>query len=238
MGLGSTEEGNFVKTQKAIPDEGQHLSKCFQIIDLGTHMESFKGADPKPVAKIQLGFEIPKFRGDFKYMKDGQEVVENKVLAVFQSYTNSLGTKANFRKMMDSWTGQEVKKLTYESLKQFLGKPAMIQIVHARDKNDVNITYANIANRGIGIYKRPKDVAFTKGTENPLVCLDLDNFSWEEFDKIPKFLQEKIEKSIEWPSILSNHPKPGAVADASVQSGVIESTPDSFEDEEEEMSFD
>lgn len=186
-----TKEGQ--KKQQPLPTEKQHLALCFSVIDLGTQAGMYKG-NPTSARKIHLTFEIPGEKAIFNEEKGPQCFV------VGQEYTFSLGTTSNFRKMMDSWIGQAVTQLDSEKIKKLLKKPAMIQVIHYTPEKSI-IKYANIANSGISIFKRPADVAFPKETENKAIYFDLDNFSKEAFDAVPKWLQEKIMKSPEYKKV-------------------------------------
>lgn len=190
-------------TQKPIPPVGQHLAVCFCIIDLGTQLESFKGAEPKPTPKIHIGWEFcsPKLRATFDKEKGEQP------MAVFQKYSYYLGSKANFGKMIKNWVGKEITELTYEQLIKFRGRSAMIQVEHNPDKTKVDdktkkpILYANIASAGTAVFIRPEEIPQPKSMSNEWLLFSLDHFSWEVFNKIPKFLQETIMKSAEWAGI-------------------------------------
>lgn len=209
------------RTQRPLPPPGQTLGLLYQFIDLGTQNEAFKG-EPKRLQKVYLSFELPKHRAVFSTEKGEQ------VMVVGQEYTFSLGDKANFRKMMDNWIGKPVEKLESSNIAKLLRKPAMIQIIH-KPKKDGKITYANIALSGVGIFKRPDDVPFPKTTENEAFIFELTNFSWEVFNKIPKFIQDKIKKSEEWPSIIAKH---GTGTAAITNTGGVVVATDEFEEEE------
>ena len=195
------------RTQKPLPPEGQTLGLCYSIIDLGTQVTSYPGKPPGEAHQLQLSWELPKYRAVFN-----QEVGEQ-VMALFQTYTFSLSEKANFRKMIDSWIGKPVKELNDETMQKFLGRPCMIQVVHAPSK-DGKLKYANIAMKGLGIYKRPADVPFPDKTENEKIFFSLSAFSWETYNKLPKFMQETIAKCKEWPGILKKYPAVAASANA------------------------
>lgn len=206
------------KTQKPLPTERQHLALCVAIVDLGTQQGFFNGA-PTSSRKIALTFEIPGEKAVFK-KEDGP-----KPFTVTSEYTFSVDTKANFRKALDSWMGTAVTELDSEKLAKLLRRPAMIQIVHNPGKSD-GLVYANIANKGVSIFKRPQDVPFPKTTENEPYFFDLDEFSWDTFDKVPKWLQDKISKSPEFIKLSALNPKAGG----GQTSGPITAS-DDFDDE-------
>ncbi len=199
-----TKAGEFKKTQKPIPPTGQHLGLLYSIVDLGTQLGSFEGK-PTKARKIQLTFELPKFKAVFN------EANGEQVMVVGHDYTFSLNEKAGFRKMMDSWFEKPVLELNHDILVKLLKRPAMLQIIHIKDKKDTSITYANIALKGQSVFKRPAEVPFPKDTENDAFVFSLgdleklDRFSWETFNKIPQWIQKKIEKCEEWPRVLAKY---------------------------------
>jgi len=199
-----TKEGQ--KKQQPLPSAKQHLALCYAVIDLGTQVGSFNGA-PTSARKIYLNFEIPGETAVFNEEKGPQR------FGVGQEFTFSLDPKANFRKMMDSWMGAAVTELDSEKLKKMLKRPAMIQIVHAPSK-DGSIIYANIAGKGVSVFKRPADVAFPKETENKAFFFDLEHYDQQAFELVPKWLQEKIKNSPEYKKALGAHPPQtsGAIA--------------------------
>jgi hypothetical protein len=202
--------------QKPIPKEGQHLALLYAVVDLGTQMKQYKGQPAVETPMIHLSWEFPRLEAVFNPEKGPQK------LACFQEYTNSLGAKANFGKMINSWLKKDkpIEKITYEQYTKILGKPCMIQIEHKPNKDYPEIKYANIAGNGVAVYRRPEDVKFPAETSNPKLIFALDHFSWETFNKIPKHLQEKIEHSLEWNKILKEFgPNP-----ASSTAGVVQPT--------------
>ena len=214
------------RTQRPLPPEGQHLALCYSIIDLGTQAKQYPGKPPTEAHDIQVAWELPKHRAVFN------EEAGEQPMALFQTYTFSLSEKANFRKMMDSWTGKQVKSLSNETMKKFLGKPCMIQVVHKPSK-DGKLKYANIALNGLAVYKRPADVPFPKTTENEQLFLSLDEFSWTTFEKITKYIQAIVERSKEWGSILRKFPEPGvAPQSTAVMEDQVGGISDNFEEED------
>lgn len=199
MGLGA-KEGE--KTQRPIPPMGQTLGMCVSIIDLGTHMD-LKFQKEKKL--VYIAWELPKHRAVFDPAKGEQAML------ISQEYALFLGEKANFRKMIDSWTGKKVTELDAARFKKLLGKPAMIQVTHAESGG---IKYANIATSGIAVFQKPAEVLAPATTENPLLFFDLDSYSDEVFAKIPKYLQEKIVKSPEYKKIKGGAPAGNAIVDA------------------------
>lgn len=189
--------------QRPLPPAGQHLALLYLIVDCGTQDGTFNGQPTAPARKVYMGWEFPNLPKVVFSQEKGEQP-----MAIFNEYTFSLSEKANFRKMIDSWIGQPVLKLNSETFAKLLGKPCLINIEHYQDKKNPAITKARISFKGIAIFKRPAEMSFPKTTINEKLYFDLDNFSWESFNKVEmKFLQEKIRKSHQWPSIISKHPE-------------------------------
>ena len=213
-------QNSFPKKQKSIPPAELTLGVCYSIIDLGTQQEQFPGKPVTSSRKLHYSFELPSLpQVVFNPDKGAQPQ------AIFQEYTASLNEKANLAKVLMSWGKvpmDDLKKVKSEGfadfLKHFLGAPCMINIVHQVAKTAVDettgqrIVYAKIGQGGVSILPRMPQVPAPKGTINPLIFLDLDKFSWETFDKIPKFTQEKIMKSKEWAGIVVKHPRTTTMA--------------------------
>lgn len=213
----------FRKKQKPIPPAGLQLAVCYSIIDLGTHDETFPGQAPKPTPKVHFSWEFPGYTGIFDEKKGPQP------LAVFQEYTIAAGDRAKLPKMLSSWGRIPIKEITKISAKllgMFLGQACTINVVHETSKkaDDVDadtgqkIQYANIGNKGESVMPRMEGMVKPDKTVNPPIFFNLDQFSWEQYAKIPKHLQDRIAKSKEWPSILAKYPKP---ADTVTQNNTV-----------------
>jgi hypothetical protein len=209
-------ESGFEKKQRPIPTEGLHLAVCYSIVDLGTHMESFQGADPKPSPKVSFNWELPNSKAVFNPEKGEQP------MALFQEYTIAAGDKAKLPKMLCSWG--KIPALTAISsnlLKAFIGQACMINVVHSPDKQKPEIKYANIGQKGLQVMPLMEGMVRPTGTVNPIMFFNLDTFSWDQYLKLPKFTQEKIAKSQEWSGILVKYPKPAeAVVAAAINGGM------------------
>lgn len=162
-------------------DEGTYIATCVRVIDLGTQVTTFQGAD-KLQRKVLIVWEVPEVRVEF----DGQEGPA----LIMKRYTASLSDKANLRKDLESWRG---KRFTDDELKGFdlknlLGHACQIQVLHSADGQ-----YANIQT----IMALPKGM--TKPiNENPLINVDLDKFSVGDFQMVSEKLQQTIMQSPEY----------------------------------------
>ncbi len=200
MGLDKT---GYEKRQKPIPTEGIHLAMCYSIIDVGTHMETFQGQEPKAASKVHISWELPNSKAVFNPDKGEQP------MALFQEYTVAAGDKAKLPKMLCSWGKMPtLTSISSKLLQAFLGQACMISVVHNPDKQKPEIKYANIGLKGLQVMPLMAGMVKPTTTINPIMFFNLDEFSWEKYNLLPKHIQEKITKSLEWSGILAKHPKP------------------------------
>jgi hypothetical protein len=97
---------------------GSHQAVCYGVVDLGTQMSNNpQFADAR---KVCILWELPQERGKFKDKEDQSKMVD-RPRAISAVYTLSLGTKANLRKVLESW---RAKQFTEDELKGFdIGTP-------------------------------------------------------------------------------------------------------------------
>ena len=159
-------------------DAGMHDALCYAIYDLGTQfLEKFN----KLTRQVMVCWELTDQRMDME--KDGKQV--NLPRAVSKKYTLSLNPKSNLFKDLNSWRGKAFTKdeLAGFDLRNVLGKPCQIQIIHHETDRG---TYANISN------VLPKGKGQKSGkTENPETL-----FSIDDGNKIPEHCPEWIGKMI------------------------------------------
>lgn len=107
-----------------------------------------------------------------------------------KEYTMSLSEKSTLRKDLEAWRG---KPFTAEELKGFdlkniLNVPCQLQI-NQQDKNGK--TYVNIA----AIMAIPKGMK-VEPVKEVYVFDTYDTETWNNYDKIPNWIKEKIKKSL------------------------------------------
>lgn len=192
---------NQPKTQRPIPPQGTHVAVCYAIIDLGTQSTTWQGQEKK-IPKVHFSFELVNLAGAVFDEKKGIQP-----FGIFQDYTVSIGDKATLKQVLCTWGNMTAIKNLEAIIDKFVGAKCMIQVVHAPSK-DKTIMYANIANGGRGIIRCP-DGTQAAPLKNEKLFFDLNKFSWATFSKVPKFLQDKIRKAVEWPSIIAKYgPEP------------------------------
>lgn len=161
---------------------GSHLGICNLIVDVG--LQPGSGQYPKPKHQIYVRWEVPSER--VEYEKDGKKV--EGPLTIGKFYTASMNEKAALRKDLESWRG---KGFSDEEAANFdvagiLGKACLLSVVESESGGK---TYSNIAS----ISGVPKGMPIPK-PENELLYYDPDNL--KAWDKLPKWLKDKIEKQI------------------------------------------
>lgn len=170
---------------KPIP-AGAHLAICTMVADVGMQ-EGFSG---RPQRKVYLRFEVPDERVEFE--RDGQKVEGPAIIG--KMYTLSLSEKANLRRDLENWRG---RPFTPDELKGFditklLGKPCQVSITH--DAKDGKV-YANI-NGIMGLSKDQRPRAATLKPENDIVEYSVEDHQQASFEKLPKWIREKVESRI------------------------------------------
>lgn len=186
----------FEKKQKPIPPQGPQVAICYSIIDLGTHMKSFQGQDPKPTPLLHISWEFPNLPK--VVFNEGEQP---KPYGIFQEYSTSMGDKAKLPKLLSAWRGVPCKDLATE-LPQFLGQPCLINVEYKQDKQRPDITYANVAMNGLGVMRLPAGTPVGV-VSNPKVFFNLDHYSHAQFATLPKWIQKKIMSSLEWSGIVA-----------------------------------
>ena len=199
---------------KVLPPAGVHLAVCYSIIDLGTQPNMWQG-QPKPTPQIQISWELPNVLHVFDENKGPQP------LSVHNIYTLSSADKAKLPAVLKTWGSlKEKPHITAELLKKYLGAPCMVTIEHKPSTKDPNTVYANIAMAGGAVSPRMQGLNVPQYPANPRLMLDLGNFNWETFDKIPKFMQEKLALSQEWSGIVAKHPRTVSQANPQVNNAL------------------
>lgn len=167
---------------KPIP-EGTYVATCVRVIDMGTQISTFQGAD-KLQRKVLVAWEVPEQMVEF----DG----EQRPALIMQRYTASLHDKAQLRKHLEAWRG---RRFTEDELKGFdlknvLGKPCQIQVLHSE-----NGSYANVA----AIMAVPKGLP-APDIFHPLVNFSLDEGEFSEgiYDGLSDKLKAQISTSPEY----------------------------------------
>lgn len=107
-----------------------------------------------------------------------------------KEYTMSLGEKSTLRKDLEAWRGKPftAEELNGFDLKDILNVPCQLQI-NQQDRNGK--TYVNIA----AIMAIPKGMKVEPIADTYVFDVD-DKETWNNYDKIPNWIKEKIKKAL------------------------------------------
>jgi len=170
--------------------EGNHIARCFQIIDLGTRNIT-TGNFPGLKREVQFLFETPYETSVFDESKGQQPYY------VRLKHTLYMTEKSNLRKMIQSWLG---KKFTEEEAKYFnifslIGMTCQVNVVHSQKGTK---TYANI----VSVTPMAKGMNCPDAI-NPLLCYTPVSHDQEAFSKLPSFIQDEIKTSEEFKNYMA-----------------------------------
>lgn len=197
-------EDTTASSQKQGPliPEGQQPARCVAIIDIGTQKRSFNGVEKDPIGQVYFKFEFSKYTHSYK---EGEPA---KPLSIYQNFNWTADERGKLSIVLKAWAKYKkpLDTITVKFVKAFLGQYCSIYIEHnVSEKN--KLTYANIGNKGKDI--KPFDINVPKPSEGETPkFFNLKEFSWETFRGLPKFIQEDIRKSAEWPAIIKINPEP------------------------------
>lgn len=164
-----------------ILEAGSYPAMCYAIVDIG---QQYNKTFNNYAQKVIFMWELP-----------GEEIEiegEMKPRAISETYTNSLGEKANLRKMLENWRGRAFTQEEMDGfdLRNVLGKACMISVVHGT-KSDGS-PYAKVGS----VSKMPKGMSVPQKTTNALILFDLDApDALENLQKLPEWVQNRIKES-------------------------------------------
>jgi len=165
--------------------EGLHQAICSGVVDLG--MQPGSEMYPKPKRQVYLRFDC--VDEQIEYEKDGKKLEGPARCGA--TYTLSLSEKAKLRALLESWRG---KKFTDAELEGFdvsrlLNVPCQVQVLHTSKNGN---TYANVQT----IVPWPKGADKPTPADDSVYFSSVDGATRAAFDKLPKWLKEKVEKRL------------------------------------------
>lgn len=174
--------------QRALPPTGNHIARCYKMIEIGTVKETIKN-EVEFKHKVRIGWELPLETHVFDEKRGPEPFVVEK------EYTLSMGEKSNLRRDLKSWRGQDFTDKEAEAfdITVLLGVPCMINIGHKATQKDPSKFYEEI----LGITPLPKGTA-CPAPVNPKMVFELSNFNQALFDSLPEFIKDKIRSSQEY----------------------------------------
>lgn len=174
---------------------GNHVARCYQMIEIGTEEKEFKG-DTKKRYTVRIVWELPNEKKVFDPAKGEQP------FSIGKDYTLSMHEKATLRMDLQSWRG---KAFTEQEAKAFdvsklIGAACMLNIIHEVSQN--GNTYAKIS----GVSAMPKGLQAPPQI-NPSFVLSYDAVDFDsKFATLPDWLKERISKTPEFNNKLAGPP--------------------------------
>jgi len=181
------------KMERKLPEAGATVGVLYSLVDLG-HQKTNWDNQEKWTPKVRLTFELPDQTDEFEVEENGKRTTVQKPMVVSIEQTRSLGEKASLRKLLEQWRGQTftAKELQAFSLKNLLGKPAMLTLIHKTSQQGRQ--YCAIA----GASKLPKGMKAPASTINDTIYYEIEEGEGGQFQDMPDWLQEKIRASKEF----------------------------------------
>ncbi|WP_128545105.1 phage replication initiation protein, NGO0469 family [Larkinella soli] len=205
------------ETQRELVPEGNHIARCYMMVEVGKVMETFEGSDPRLTPKAILGWELPMKKKVFSAEKGEEPFTITKEYSLFMS------EKANLRKDLESWRGkvyteEQARKVDITAI---LGHPCMLNIVHKASKTGK--IYAKIASI------TPMPEGFTCPAQiTPTLLFSWDSFTPAKLAALPEWIQNKLKESEQYRKLMGEeNPQPQAAQVGSQEPvGVEEETGD------------
>ena len=115
--------------ERKLVSAGMHLAVCYQLVDLGTAINSFGNSSHN----IQIGWEILDETYEFED-KEGEKKEFN--FLVYKEYSASLREETYLRLDLESWRSRDftAKELEGFELKNILGSVCQLNIKHKISK--------------------------------------------------------------------------------------------------------
>lgn len=178
-----TKGGNFT-----LAPAGNHVARCYGVIDLGHQKETFEGKDIGERKKALFLFEFPTKLHVFEEGKPAEPFT----LSI--KVTNSLSEKGKLRPLLESWTGA-VYNPSWEkkfSIDKMLGKPGMAQVSHKEKQNKDK--FAKI----VAVTQVPEGLVVPAAIIPPFLYSIDQGRNDPVFKNLKKWIQEECNKCLEW----------------------------------------
>jgi hypothetical protein len=178
-------------------EAGNHIARCVQVIDLGHQLEkAFESEDTQLNHKIRVTWELPNEVREWTEKETGETKSRPEIIS--QEFKASLHEKSKLRKLLVSWRGRDFTEAELKGfeLKNILNTACFLNVVHTEKdgKKYANISAVTPLAKGMTCPDQITELIYfdiKKTAENTFI------FDQNLFDKLPKFIQEKLGKSDE-----------------------------------------
>lgn len=169
---------------------GNHLARCYRVIDLGTQKTTWQGVE-KAAKKVQIVWELHGEDADGNPLNTD----DGRPLSVQRRFTPSLGAKAKLREILVSWRGRPFTPDELEGFKlqSILGAWCMLTLTHETRNEKTYVNVSSVTSVPSTIKKMGMPEPY-----NENVWFDIDEPDMEVFDSFPDYLKEVIQDSPEW----------------------------------------
>lgn len=173
------------RQERTLAPQGSFPARVYSIIYMGTVKGEYKGT-PTESYKVRISWELPT---KTRVFKEGELA---RPFSVSKELTLSMGSKSNLRPLVEgmlglSFTDDDAKSFDVDEL---LGKACLISLAHKESPNGKYVAINSTAQLPEGMICPP--------AVNPSKILSYDRFDKEYFMTLPKFIQEKMEKTPEF----------------------------------------
>lgn len=187
MALIATSSGGGTEF-KPVP-AGNHLGRCYRVIDLGTQKSEWQGK-VRHARKVMISWEL------FGEDENGEPLTldDGRPLTISSRYTLSLNENATLRAMLEGWRGRAFTEdeLAGFDLAKLLGIYGLINVTHTHKDGK---TYSNVA----AVSPLPKAMRDHKPVPvNENQFFDVTEPDMELFATLSERMQETIKSCGEW----------------------------------------
>ena len=173
------------QSQRTLAPAGTFPARVYSIIYMGTIKGEYKGT-PTESYKVRLSWELPT---KLHVFKEGEP---SKPFSVSKELTLSMGSKSSLRPLVEGmlglwFTDDDAKSFDVDEL---LGKECLLSLAHRESPNGKYVAINSTAQLPEGMTCPP--------AVNKAKILSYDKFDKEYFMSLPKFIQEKMEKTPEF----------------------------------------
>lgn len=180
-----------VQTRTLAP-AGTFPARVYSIIYMGTIKGEYKGT-PTESYKVRISWELPT---KTRVFKEGEPA---KPFSVSKELTLSMGSKSSLRPLVEgmlgvSFTDDDAKSFDIDDL---LGKECLLSLAHKESPNGKYVAINSTA-------QMPEGMTCPPAVNKPKI-LSYDRFDKEYFVTLPKFIQEKMEKTPEFIKMNGGH---------------------------------
>ena len=173
---------------RELPPSGNQIARCYGVIHVGSEQGEYQGS---PITKnvVYVTWELPGSIIEFE--KDGEK--QSFPMSISKEYTLSFGDKANLKKDVESWRGEELTAEEKDSfdIAKLAGAPCILNILHKTSKKGRKYAIVTSVTPLMQGQQAPKQV-------NDNIIFGYNPFEKEVFDRVPSWLQERIMKTPEY----------------------------------------